>query len=208
MSGFLVARFHRKVAHTDSFVWLPVLSRLDMFFPGEGEPWITGSSRFPFGLLFFWTMQSLWAWTVTLPVIVSQALPPPKGPMSAFSGLCAVAFLLGWGWETVADYQKFVFKSDPANKGKWIDTGLFKYSRHPNYFGEILVWSSLCGLACTPNVWRKAPWVVVSPLFTAFLLLCVSGVPILERSHQERYGLDPAYIRYKESTNLIIPGWK
>lgn len=165
-------------------------------------------SKFPLGLMFFWSMQTLWAWTVLLPVTVSQAASPINVPMKPFNSIGMAGFVLGWLWETVADYQKFVFKSDPQNRNKWIDSGLFRYSRHPNYFGEILVWSSLCGLAATPHVWRKAPWIIVSPVFITFLLVFVSGIPILERSHDRRYGHDPAYQNYKETTNLLIPGWK
>lgn len=151
----------------------------------------------------FWTLQSLWAWVVLLPVTVSQALSPTfhKAPLGAVAKVGLAGFLIGWFWETAADYQKYVFKNIPENKDRWIDSGvfslhwfswkitltrpeyvlcntpgLFRYSRHPNYFGEILVWGSMLLLASTPLTRKKAWWIVISPIFVYLLLAYVSGI--------------------------------
>eukprot|EP00884_Botryococcus_braunii_P017659 jgi/Botrbrau1/4577/Bobra.60_2s0063.1 len=155
----------------------------------------------------FWTVQGLWAWVCLLPVTVAHAVGPasPPGPLAwvALAGF-GVGFLL----ESLADYQKFVFKNDPANKDKFISTGLYRWCRHPNYFGEMVVWSSLAVLAGSGGVLRKHPWILLSPAFTITLLLFVSGIPPLEASHEKRYGKDPSYRKYKETTSLIVPWFK
>ena len=110
-----------------------------------------------------------------------------------------------------------------------MNEGLFQYCRHPNYFGEILVWTSLTTLAGTGGVLSSHPWILASPLFTAFLLIFVSGtlarwtcamdalcrqtyapvgdagIPPLEESHEKRYGKEAAYKEYKANTSLLIP---
>merc|ERR1711920_966976 len=114
--------------------------------------------------------------------------------------LWAIGFLV----ESAADAQKFAFRSDPANRGQFITTGLWKYSRHPNYFGEILMWVGLC-VSCSYSFsgWGVLGW--LSPAFNAFLLLFVSGVPLLEKAGQERWGNEPAYQHYMENTSCIVP---
>ena len=157
---------------------------------------------------------------VLLPVFVSQKLTPVY-PLKRFHWLSIAGFLFGFVWETVADVQKYVFKSDPSNRGKWIQDGqydpcsmditqrfcpgLFHYSRYPNYFGEMVVWASMCVLASNKTVMRKAPWVVISPIFVYLLLRYVSGVSILEAAHDEKYSGDLFYLQYKERTNLLFP---
>jgi len=181
-------------------------SRLAAFFPEENEPWLVGRSMYPLKLAFFWGVQSLWPMIVLLPVFVSQKLTPGN-PITRLHMVPFGGFLFGFIWETVADIQKFIFKSKPKNKDLWIQKGLYRYSRHPNYFGEIVVWASMCALASNRTVMRRAPWVVISPLFVYMLLRYVSGVPILEASHAERYGGDLDYLQYRERTNLLFP-WR
>ncbi|KAK9828482.1 hypothetical protein WJX72_000234 [[Myrmecia] bisecta] len=179
--------------------------RLRVFFPRDDkEPYLTGPSMFPLKLAGFWTAQSLWAWVGVLPVTVAQAVAP-NAALGLVGTAALGALLVGFAWETVADVQKYVFKSKPENKDRFISEGLYRYSRHPNYFGEILFWSSMYVLAGQPAIWRAHPWIVASPLFTAFLLLFASGVPPLEASHNKRYGSDPHYQAYKASTNKLIP---
>ncbi|GMH34043.1 hypothetical protein BSKO_01877 [Bryopsis sp. KO-2023] len=180
-------------------------SRLGAFFAKENEPWLVGDSMYPLKLMFFWSLQSLWAWVVLLPVTVGQTQTLKKSPLGLTAKIGLVTFLIGFLWESVADAQKYAFKELPGNKEKWIDTGLFKYSRHPNYFGEVLVWASMFFVASTPHIRQKAWWVAVSPAFVYLLLVYVSGVPLLEASHEKRYGHIPEYAAYKESTNMLIP---
>lgn len=148
----------------------------------------------------FWSVQAVWAWVVSLPVTLLNA-----GGREA--GLRGVDFL-GWGvfavglvMEAVADAQKLAHKTRSEN---WVDTGLWKYSRHPNYFGEIMVWvgmylSSVRGL----KGWEHAA--VVSPLFITGLLLFVSGVPLLEKSADRKHGEKQEYVEYKERTSVVVP---
>jgi len=106
--------------------------------------------------------------------------------------------------ETIADYQKYTFKNDPTNHGKWIQCGLWKFSRHPNYFGELLVWWGLFIIAfgfLTGALWLT----ILGPIYLTLLLLFVSGVPTLENKYDQRYKDNGDFQRYKESTSLIIP---
>ncbi|HEY5714424.1 MAG TPA: DUF1295 domain-containing protein, partial [Candidatus Gracilibacteria bacterium] len=108
---------------------------------------------------------------------------------------------------TVADHQKFTFKSKSENKNKWIDSGLWRCSRHPNYFGEMLCWSGIF-VYCIPVLsgWEWAS--IISPLWISLLLIKISGVPILEKKQDQKWGEDPAYQKYKKDTNCLIPSLK
>lgn len=186
-------------------------ARLDQFFQQPGEPLLTGASNYPLRLAFFWTMQGMWAWVCLLPITAAHALsreaPAAARRLAPGPALLAGLALFGGGLllESVADWQKFVWKSDPANQGRFMGpVGLFAWSRHPNYFGEMCVWAGLFVMA-GPAVWRLCPWTLASPLFTFVLIRFLSGVPPLERGHAERYGGQPAYEAYKEATNLLLP---
>jgi steroid 5-alpha reductase family enzyme len=109
----------------------------------------------------------------------------------------AALTLAGVLFETVGDLQLARFKADPANRGKVMDRGLWRYTRHPNYFGDFLVWWGLFGLAAASG----NPWTVVSPALMSFLLLRVSGVTLLEASMRARPGYD-AYVR---RTSAFVP---
>lgn len=117
---------------------------------------------------------------------------------------------MGFLIETVADWQKSSWKSRPENKGKFIDTGLWSLARHPNYGGEMLVWwgtaiIALAGLAGSPGTQAAA---LCSPLFVSFLLTRVSGVPMLHRAAEKRWGKQAAYKAYKSRTQgvrLLFP---
>ena len=106
--------------------------------------------------------------------------------------------------ESVADAQKSAFKARDENRGRFISSGLWRYSRHPNYFGEMLVWWGLF-VYSVPFLDGAAFAVVIGPLFVTLLLLFVSGIPLLERSADEKYGDDPAYREYKRATSILVP---
>ena len=109
-----------------------------------------------------------------------------------------IIFTFGWLWQSIADWQLFQFKSDSKNKGKTLMTGLWKYSRHPNYFGEILVWWGIF-LICTPfGYWWLS---LISPVLITFLLTRVSGVTMLEA----KMGKDAEYADYMKRTNALLP---
>jgi steroid 5-alpha reductase family enzyme len=106
--------------------------------------------------------------------------------------------------ETIADYQKFNFKNDPNNQGKWIQSGIWKYSRHPNYFGELLVWWGL--FIITIGYLSGALWLtILCPIYLTILLRFITGVPTLEKIYDQKYKDNEDYQRYKESTSLIFP---
>ena len=113
-------------------------------------------------------------------------------------------WLAGFAIEAVADYQKSQFKKDPANEGRFISEGLWAWSRHPNYFGEITLWTGVAIMAIPIlSGWR---WVVlISPVFVYILLTRISGVPMLEKRADERWGDEPEYQEYKESTPVLFP---
>ena len=109
-----------------------------------------------------------------------------------------VIWIVGFGIEALADWQKSRFRADPANKGRYIASGLWAWSRHPNYFGEACIWWSFFLFALAAG----HAWTLVAPLLMTFLLLKVSGVSLLEKDIEERR---PAYRRYVETTSAFIP---
>ena len=106
--------------------------------------------------------------------------------------------------EATADYQKTKFRSNPLNKDKFVKTGLWSISRHPNYFGEILIW---CGLFLpASNVLEGKEWLsIISPMFVSYLLTKVSGIPILEKYADRKWGALSEYQKYKQNTAKLIP---
>lgn len=112
--------------------------------------------------------------------------------------LGALVWSIGFLWQSVADYQKNAFKSNPINAKKICQVGLWKYSRHPNYFGEALMWWGIFFLAIGIIPVYYAVW---GPLLINFFLLNVSGVPLLEQAYQDR----PEFSEYKRTTNKLIP---
>jgi steroid 5-alpha reductase family enzyme len=120
----------------------------------------------------------------------------------ALAGFLVWAF--GFGFEVVADAQKSRFRADPQNKGKFIDSGLWSRSRHPNYFGEIVLWIGVAIIALP--VLRGWQWLtLISPIFVTVLLTRISGVNMLEKRADEKWGDQEDYERYKETTPVLIP---
>lgn len=152
----------------------------------------------------FWLLQALVAWTVMLPVtLLLQVTRQPRFSVIVAIGL-AIA-LAGIILETIADRQKFKFTSNPANKGKWIESGLWKYSRHPNYFGEILMWYGVFVMSYSFLNQRDSWIAALGPLTITIVLITISGIPILERNADKRWGSDKKYQDYKRRTSLLVP---
>ncbi|MCF7928879.1 MAG: DUF1295 domain-containing protein [Spirochaetales bacterium] len=151
----------------------------------------------------FWVLQAVTVWVVMIPVLLFLKDPELTGPAWLFP-LGGVVWALGFGLEWVSDHQKFRFKNDSANRGKFMNRGLWKWSRHPNYFGEILLWWGVF-IAVFPafSGWELAS--VIGPVWITMLLLFVSGIPLLEKSADQKYGDDPEYQRYKKETSILIP---
>ena len=151
----------------------------------------------------FWLLQAVAVAVIMLPVtyLLDRDDPPGFGGW-AIAG--AAIWLAGLLVETLSDAQKSAFRAKEENSGRFIASGLWRYSRHPNYFGEILVWWGLFVYA-VPFLDGAAFAVVIGPVFITLLLLFVSGIPLLERSADEKYGDDPAYREYKRRTSILVP---
>jgi steroid 5-alpha reductase family enzyme len=141
-------------------------------------------------------LQALLAWLIAAPLAV--AIPAPGAP-DALGVLGAIIAGFGIAYETLADWQLARFKADPGNSARVMDRGLWRLSRHPNYFGEFCVWWGFYLLAADAGGW----WTAFSPLLMSVLLLRVSGVVLLERDIGERR---PDYRRYVLRTNAFFPG--
>lgn len=149
--------------------------------------------------LRFWTLQGVAVFLIMLGPLIYLDV----GTTFSIAGL--VVSLIGLSIETIADYQKFMFKKNTMNKNRWIDTGLWRYSRHPNYLGEMLVWVGIY-LFIFPGLTLSDRLIAaISPLFIIGLLLFVSGIPLLEKRADEKWGKNRAYLRYKASTPVLIP---
>jgi steroid 5-alpha reductase family enzyme len=150
----------------------------------------------------FWLGQALTAWILMLPVAFAQSRGG-RVTVLALAGLAVWA--LGVLIEAAADYQKYMFKLSPVNKNQWIQTGLWKYARHPNYFGEILTWVGIYIYCLGALSLAEKILGLSSPVLISALLLFVSGVPLLEKSADKRWGALPEYQAYKAKTRLLIP---
>ncbi|HYF16225.1 MAG TPA: DUF1295 domain-containing protein [Ramlibacter sp.] len=146
-------------------------------------------------------LQALLAWIVGWPVLAAAG--PHGAPWSAWDFLGAAVALAGLLVEAVADAQLARFRADPANRGRVLDSGLWRYSRHPNYFGEACLWWGLGLMAVAGGGWAHA-WCLGSPLLMTVLLLRVSGVTLLEQDIGERR---PAYREYIARTSAFVP-WR
>jgi steroid 5-alpha reductase family enzyme len=150
-----------------------------------------------------WTLQGLWV-SLTLAAALAAVTTHVHRGADAFAVIGCLVWLAGFATEVTADYQKSRFRADSTNKGGFISTGLWSWSRHPNYFGEIVLWIGVTIVALP--VLRGWQWItLISPLFVALLLTRVSGVPLLEKSADERWGGRPEYEAYKTRTPVLIP---
>lgn len=152
----------------------------------------------------FWILQGITAWVVMLPATY-LLLSGKTTELHIVTLLGAALALFGLVFEAVSDWQKFQFNQNKKNKGNWIASGLWKYSRHPNYFGEICVWYGVY-TACLPWLTDKQAYIsIISPMTIAMLLIGFSGIPILEKSADKRWGKNAKYLDYKRRTSVLIP---
>jgi len=143
-------------------------------------------------------LQPVLAWIVSLPVQAATNLRVGEFPRWTDAAGAAI-FVAGFVFETVADLQLTAFRRDPANSGRVLDRGLWRLTRHPNYFGEFVLWWGLGLVGLTTGAW----WSLAGPALMSVLLLRVSGVTLLERTIGERR---PEYARYRATTNAFFPG--
>jgi len=153
--------------------------------------------------LFAWTGQGLWI-TFTLAPATVIILSGGQRGFDLFFILGSFIWLFGYAFEVIADLQKYRFKSQPENEGQFIRSGLWSLSRHPNYFGEITLWSGVA-LIALPMLSGWQYFALSSPVFIFFLLNYVSGIPLLEKAADKRWGHLDAYKDYKRTTPVLLP---
>lgn len=156
-----------------------------------------------FRYMFTWTLGGAWVFiTMAAGLAAMTSADQIDLDLNFYTGLGL--WIAGFAMEVIADKQKSNFRSDPDNKEKFINTGLWSISRHPNYFGEIILWVGITVIALPTLVgWQYVT--LISPLFVTLLLTRVSGVNLLEKSGMERWGEDPAYHDYVASTPALVP---
>lgn len=172
---------------------------------GHGEDRRYQAWREKYGANFWWVSlfsifatQGILIWIISLSVQVGQLSPRPPG-LTGLDVLGTLVWAAGFTFEAVADRQLARFRADPANKGNVMNQGLWAFSRHPNYFGETLIWWGLWLIAAaTPGGF----WTIVSPLAITYLLLKVSGVTLLEKDIVDRR---PEYQKYKDTVSAFVP---
>jgi steroid 5-alpha reductase family enzyme len=145
----------------------------------------------------FW-LQAIFLWVIALVAQLPQMAPQPAH-LTAWDVLGAAVWLVGFGFEAVADRQLQRFRADPRNRGQVLDRGLWRYSRHPNYFGECLIWWGMFFIAmAVPG----GVWTLISPVIITLVLLKMTGVPLTERTTMESR---PGYRAYMRRTSTFIP---
>jgi steroid 5-alpha reductase family enzyme len=158
----------------------------------------------PIRFLVPWTLQGLWVFLTMIVVIVINTQADLGPELGIWDGVGLLIWILGFGIEAVADYQKTIFNTESSNQGKWIESGLWSYSRHPNYLGEIILWTGIAffGISCFTGLERVA-W--ISPIFIYILLTKISGIPILDKRALEKWGDDIEYQKYRDNTPALFP---
>lgn len=150
-----------------------------------------------------WTLQGLWV-ALTLAAALAAITTETRAALGPIEIVGAFVWLAGFGIEVVADAQKRRFRADPANQGRFISTGLWAWSRHPNYVGEIVLWLGIALIALPVlQGWQYAT--LISPAFVILLLTRVSGIPLLERKADATWGGQPDYEAYKAATPVLLP---
>jgi steroid 5-alpha reductase family enzyme len=156
-------------------------------------------------LRFFttWTIQGLWV-SLTFAAALAAITSAERKDLDALAFVGLAVWIVGFAFEATADLQKNRFRADPANKGAFISTGLWSVSRHPNYFGEIVLWIGVAIIALPVlQGWQFVT--LISPVFVFLLITRVSGVPLLEKKADKTWGGQEAYEAYKKRTPVLVP---
>jgi steroid 5-alpha reductase family enzyme len=138
-------------------------------------------------------------WVVAMPIVATIFYSQSTTDFSLFVLAGIVVWALGLFFESVGDFQMARFKADPANQGQVMNRGLWRYTRHPNYFGDFCVWWGIFLVAASTGAW----WTIGSPAMMSFFLIKVSGVKLLESDIADRR---PGYLEYQRETNAFFPG--
>jgi steroid 5-alpha reductase family enzyme len=173
---------------------------------GRGEDYRYRAWREQAGERWWWVslfkvflLQGALLWVISIPLLRAQASPAPDR-LVWLDAVGLVVWCLGFIFEAVSDWQLQRFKADPAKRGKVLQQGLWRYTRHPNYFGDASVWWGYYLLAAAAGSW----WTIYSPMLMTILLLRVSGVAMLDRSLAQSR---PGYREYMQTTSAFIP-WR
>lgn len=149
-----------------------------------------------FSFIQVFLLQGVLMWLISVPVTASLSSSFPA-ILTPLDWLGILLWTCGWLFESVSDAQLMRFKEDPSNTGKLLTSGLWKYTRHPNYFGEAVLWWGLYLIALAAGKW----WTIFSPFLMTYLLIRVSGVAMLERTMKQR----PGYDEYVRKTSPFLP---
>ena len=153
----------------------------------------------------FWNIQGVWTFVTALPVYALNCKADTNNAVTFFDRAGIVVYVIGLLFEIVADYQKSAFRADEKNHGKFIKSGLWSISRHPNYFGEILIHVGIF-LVSFSSITRAAEYAtIIAPVFLTLLLVFVSGIPPLEKLGDSRWGHQSDYRAYKKDTSVLVP---
>lgn len=153
--------------------------------------------------LVAWTLQGLWV-AFSLAAALAVITSTRRVALDVFAGVGTLVWLAGFAVEVIADREKSAFNAKAENKGRFISTGLWSWSRHPNYFGEIVLWIGVAIVALPVlRGWQYAT--LISPVFIIFLLTRISGVPLLEKRADEKWGGQADYEAYKARTSVLVP---
>jgi steroid 5-alpha reductase family enzyme len=162
----------------------------------------------PIRFLAFFLIQALWVWIVSFPVTLAIT-SPVRTKLNKIDYLGWALWFIGFLWEAIGDSQKSAFNANPENKNQILKTGLYRFSRYPNYFGEILLWTGIFITSSNQLHDYELAIACISPFFTFYLLRYLSGVPLGDKKYNSRYekleDLTEEWREYKESTNILIP---
>jgi steroid 5-alpha reductase family enzyme len=170
---------------------------------GKGEDFRYANWRKEWGNTQWWRsffqvflLQGVIMWLVSIPVVL--VLSQANSPLMVIDFIGILVWVTGYFFEVVSDRQLARFKMDPGNKGRIIQSGLWQYSRHPNYFGEITMWWGIFLVTLQVNGWY---WAIISPVLITWLIVRVSGIPMLEK----KYSDNPEFRAYAEKVPALIP---
>lgn len=156
-----------------------------------------------FRFAFTWTLGGAWVF-ITMAAGLAAMTSAEQQPLDILAYLGVSIWAFGFIFEVIADRQKTAFRTDPDNTNKFITSGLWSKSRHPNYFGEIVLWIGVT-LVALPVLSGWQLVTLISPVFVILLLTRVSGIPLLEKRGEDKWGSDPAYQEYVANTPVLIP---
>ena len=170
-----------------------------------------GDSRFEkkhsfFWFFIVWNLQALWV-QITAGAAFAAMVSRTSHKFSLISAIGITIWIIGFVIEIIADHQKSRFRAQPQNKERFITSGLWAYSRHPNYVGEIMLWFGIA-LIALPMLQSWQYISLISPIFVYILLTYISGVSLLEEKAQKRWGTDPSYMAYCQNTPILFPWWR